>query len=112
FLILFEDPEKGSSPTPRSQAPQKAASTAKPSADSRRIAQLEAELSETRDCLQSMQEENEASREELQASNEEVQSANEELQSINEELETSKEELESANEELTTINDEMTNRYA
>ena len=70
------------------------------------------ELSETRDYLQSIQEQHEAANEELQASNEEVQSANEELQSINEELETSKEELESANEELTTVNEEMANRNA
>ena len=76
------------------------------------MAELEAELAETRDYLQSMQEQQEAANEELQASNEEVQSANEELQSINEELETSKEELESANEELTVVNEEMAHRNA
>jgi two-component system, chemotaxis family, CheB/CheR fusion protein len=80
--------------------------------ESRRIKALETELSDTRDYLQSVQEQHEAANEELQASNEEVQSANEELQSINEELETSKEELESANEELTTPNEEMSNRNA
>ena len=79
---------------------------------SRRITELEADLAETRDYLQALQEQHEAATEELQASNEEVQSANEELQSINEELETSKEELESANEELTTVNEEMTTRNA
>ncbi|HEX3720756.1 MAG TPA: chemotaxis protein CheB [Verrucomicrobiae bacterium] len=78
--------------------------------ESPRIAVLEREISETRDYLQSVQEQYEASNEELQASNEEVQSSNEELQSVNEELETSKEELESTNEELTTVNDEMANR--
>ena len=72
--------------------------------------ELERELAETRDYLQSLQEQHEAANEELQASNEEVTSANEELQSINEELETSKEELESTNEELTTVNEEMANR--
>jgi two-component system CheB/CheR fusion protein len=77
---------------------------------SRRVTGLKHELSETRDYLQSVQEQHEAANEELQTSNEEVQSANEELQSINEELETSKEELESTNEELTTINEEMANR--
>jgi two-component system CheB/CheR fusion protein len=51
--------------------------------DLRRINELETELSETRDYLQSLQEEHEASTEELQSANEEVQSANEELQSIN-----------------------------
>ena len=79
---------------------------------SRRIAELEAELGETRDYLQSMQEQHEAASEELQAANEEAQSANEELHSINEELETSKEEIESANEELATVNEQMVNRNA
>lgn len=78
----------------------------------RQVEELEAELAETRDFLQAMQEQHEAADEELQASNEEVQSANEELQSVNEELETSKEELESANEELTTLNDELSHRNA
>ena len=78
--------------------------------ESSRITELETELVETRDYLQTLQEQHEASSEELQAASEEVQSANEELQSINEELETSKEELESANEELTTVNDEMSHR--
>ena len=78
--------------------------------EAKRIAELEGDLAETREYLQSLQEQHEAANEELQAANEEVQSANEELQSINEELETSKEELESANEELTTVNEEMSNR--
>lgn len=78
--------------------------------ESSRIAYLENELAESRDYIQSVQEQFEATNEELQASNEEVQSANEELQSINEELETSKEELESTNEELTTINEELARR--
>ncbi|MGH8759619.1 MAG: PAS domain S-box protein, partial [Burkholderiales bacterium] len=72
-----------------------------------RIAELEAELGETRDYFQALQEQHDAANEELQASSEEVQSANEELQSINEELETSKEELESTNEELNTVNEEV-----
>ena len=75
--------------------------------DARRLAELQTELSETRDYFQALQEQHDATNEELQASSEEVQSANEELQSINEELETSKEELESTNEELTTVNEEM-----
>lgn len=45
--------------------------------------------------------------EELETSNEELQSTNEELQSTNEELETSKEELQSVNEELVTVNAEL-----
>ena len=108
FLVLFEDSEHilraSVSTEPRLPASKKETA--------HRLNSLETELSETRDYLQSVQEQHEAATEELQASNEEVQSANEELQSINEELETSKEELESANEELTTVNEEMANRNA
>lgn len=68
---------------------------------------LERELSETREYLQTVIEEHETTNEELQALNEELQSANEELQSTNEELETANEELQSANEELTTVNQEL-----
>lgn len=75
-------------------------------------ARLTQELADTRDYMQALIEQQEASNEELQSANEEVQSANEELQSINEELETSKEELQSSNEELATINDELSNRNA
>src|SRR5262249_30470818 len=78
--------------------------------ESHRIKALQTELSDTRDYLQSIQEQHEATKEELQASNEKVQAANKKVQSINEELETSKEELESANEELTTLNEEMSHR--
>jgi two-component system CheB/CheR fusion protein len=75
-----------------------------------RIADLEQELHESRDYLQSFREQADATGEELQGANEEVTSANEELQSINEELETSKEEIESTNEELTTVNEELASR--
>lgn len=80
-----------------------------PEQDGARLAQ---ELADTRDYMQALIEQQEASNEELQSANEEVQSANEELQSINEELETSKEELQSSNEELATVNDELSNRNA
>ena len=70
--------------------------------------QLERELRETRERLQSMAEEYETAIEELKSSNEEMVSVNEELQSTNEELETSKEELQSVNEELQTVNHELT----
>ena len=70
--------------------------------------QLERELGETRERLQSMGEEYETAIEELKSSNEEMVSVNEELQSTNEELETSKEELQSVNEELQTVNHELT----
>ena len=116
YLVFFEDAEKVGRAIPGSPSPEQpggAVRTPLPTStkeESRRVAELEGELSETRDYLQSVQEQNEAANEELQSSNEEVTSANEELQSINEELETSKEELESANEELTTVNEEMANR--
>ena len=118
FLILFEDATamRGVG----AAAPPKATDTRGGSRrervvgkkESRHVAELEAELVETRAYLQSLQEQHEAAHEDLQAANEEVQSSNEELQSINEELEISKEELESTNEELTTINEEMVNRNA
>jgi two-component system CheB/CheR fusion protein len=113
FLVLFEDSEKAGRPAASREQPSgalKMPRAADKKEPSRRVASLERDLSETRDYLQSIQEQHEAANEELQASNEEVQSANEELQSTNEELETSKEELESTNEELTTINEEMANR--
>ncbi|MES1195972.1 MAG: CheR family methyltransferase, partial [Steroidobacter sp.] len=112
FLIVFEEAQQkgGTGTTAREKANNVRVTAAGKQSESRRIADLEAELAETRDYLQSMQEHSEAVNEELQAANEEVQSANEELQSINEELETSKEELESANEELITINEEMSHR--
>ena len=118
FLVLFEDAEKkgGVVPGAPTDGPSAAALSTRRIAgkreESRRIAELDRELAETRDYLQAIQEQHGASSEELQASNEEVTSANEELQSLNEELETSKEELESANEELTTVNEEMSNRNA
>lgn len=69
--------------------------------------QMERELRETRERLQSMIEEYETALEELKSSNEELVSVNEELQSTNEEMEASKEELVSLNEELHTVNTEL-----
>ena len=123
YLIFFEDSTQlaeARAPAPEAKTPGSApvVATAKPRDTSSakeascRVIELETDLAETRDYLQSLQEQQEAALEELQASNEEVTSANEELQSTNEELETSKEELESANEELTTVNEEMANRNA
>lgn len=113
FMILFEEADKtrraASLPSP-SRKP--AASRVSMREESRRIVELEADLSQTREYLQSLQEQHESTTDELQASNEEIQSANEELQSINEELETSKEELESTNEELSTVNEEIVHRNA
>jgi two-component system CheB/CheR fusion protein len=69
--------------------------------------ELEYELTQTKERLQTVIEELETSNEELQSTNEELQSSNEELQSVNEELQTSNEELQSSNEELSTVNDEL-----
>lgn len=69
--------------------------------------QIELELRDTRERLQSMIEEYETALEELKSSNEELVSVNEEFQSTNEELEASKEELVSLNEELHTVNAEL-----
>jgi len=71
------------------------------------IGQLEKELQNAHEYLQSTVEELESANEELKSANEEAQSTNEELQSSNEELETSKEELQSLNEELLTTNYEL-----
>ncbi|MCC5938796.1 MAG: PAS domain S-box protein [Lunatimonas sp.] len=65
-----------------------------------RVRELEEELNETKEQLQTYIEEIETSNEELQSLIEELQSTNEELQSANEELETTNEELQSTNEEI------------
>ena len=69
--------------------------------------QLENELRDTREQLQSITEEHDTAVEELRSANEELHSVNEELQSTNEELETSKEEIQSINEELQTANAQL-----
>ena len=88
YLIFFEPTQARSRGLMREEAPEASGGRA----PRRRGAgwRGEEELSETRDYLQSVQEQSESANEELQAANEEVTSANEELQSINEELETSK----------------------
>ncbi|MER8953722.1 PAS domain-containing protein [Mesorhizobium sp. M0833] len=72
--------------------------------------ELERELRDTRERLQSTIEEYETALEEVKSSNEELVSVNEEAQSTNEELEASKEEMQSLNEELNTINAELTGK--
>jgi two-component system CheB/CheR fusion protein len=69
--------------------------------------QLERELRDSHERLQSFVEEYETALEELKSANEELVSINEELQSTNEELETSREEAQSVNEELNTVNSEL-----
>jgi two-component system CheB/CheR fusion protein len=76
--------------------------------------QLQSELKQNREDLETAYEELQSTNEELETTNEELQSSieelettNEELQSTNEELETTNEELQSGNEELETMNEEM-----
>lgn len=76
------------------------------SVDDRHFAQIEMELSSTRENLQTVIEELEVANEQLQIYNEELQSSNEEFQCTNEELQTVNEELQSTNEELITVNEE------
>ncbi len=82
------------------------------------VADLEAELSETRTSLQMAVESLETANEELQSSNEELLSANEELQSSNEELQSLNEELHTLNtehqikiRELIELNDDLNNYF-
>ncbi len=68
------------------------------------------ELETAYEELQSTNEELETTNEELQSTVEELETTNEELQSTNEELETMNEELQSTNEELQTMNEELRQR--
>ena len=119
FLILFEDGVASDNGRIAKETTNEATLNVYPSRLVARdsplaadTARLEHELAGTRDYLQSIIEQHEATNEELQSGNEEVQSACEELQSGNERLETSKEEIQSSNEELTTVNDELNDRNA
>ncbi len=95
-LIAFEE---------LAPAKKRAAKTPRP--NSTYVDELERELADTRENLQTTIEELETSNEEMRSINEEYQSTNEELQSANEELETSREEMQSLNEELATVNEEL-----
>jgi two-component system, chemotaxis family, CheB/CheR fusion protein len=101
ILVTFHDLKSGAPPQQRPAAAQNAVE------DESIVHQLEDELKNTREDLQSNIDQLAASNEELKASNEEVTSVNEELQSTNEEMETSKEELQSLNEELSTVNSQL-----
>ena len=98
FLVLFD----GTAGTTGRRTPRRAV-TPRPPSD-----QVEQELRDTREQLQSVTEEHETAVEELRSANEELHSVNEELQSTNEELETSREEIQSINEELQTVNAQLT----
>jgi len=92
FMVVFAD-----APGAASQA---ADGMVAPTASDEAAEQLERELNDAREQLQSTEEEYETALEELK-------SANEELQSTNEELETSREEIQSINEELQTTNTQL-----
>jgi two-component system CheB/CheR fusion protein len=105
LLLLFHD--KDAERAQERAAPLQPSIPADRNEAAHEIERLAQELATTRDYLQSVIEQQDASNEELQSANEEVQSANEELQSTNEELETSKEEIQATNEELETLNNEL-----
>ena len=111
LLVLFEAQEADTRVSVDPAAPPPVPSEpASAEEKEKRIQALEAELRTTRDYMQAIIEDQEATNEEFKAANEEIQSTNEELQSTNEELETTKEELQSMNEELATVNEELENR--
>lgn len=76
----------------------------------KRIAELESELSQLKEDIKRVTEEQQIAFEELQTTNEELLSSSEELQALNDELESSTEELQSNNEELMCVNDELRDR--
>jgi two-component system CheB/CheR fusion protein len=101
LLVLFE-PEPRPIESPLLETPE-----AVSAAGQQRILELEQELQNTHQYLQTTVEELGTSNEELRSTVEELQSSNEELQSTLEEMQTSKEELQSVNEELVTVNAEL-----
>lgn len=96
FLVIFDELENA-------DAGNAEASNVPSDANTR---ELETDLEQTKQRMQALIEEHDASQERMQAYNEELVSTNEELRSTMEELETSKEEMQSMNEELTTANQE------
>jgi two-component system CheB/CheR fusion protein len=108
FLVLFQASRQ--SLTPALHTEPAVLDTAKVSALLERNAQLEKELSQTREDMRAITEAQEAANEELQSANEELLSGNEELQSLNDELEKSKEALQSINEEISIVNTELLDR--
>jgi two-component system CheB/CheR fusion protein len=81
--------------------------TARATASSARIAELQQQLRDAYAAQEEACQQMQTTQEELKSTNEEMQSTNEELQSTNEELTTSKEEMQSMNEELLTVNNEL-----
>jgi two-component system, chemotaxis family, CheB/CheR fusion protein len=112
FVVLFDEAKDEAERGPVQLAARQTGDPVPSSDDPHQLhlAQLQEELSGTKEYLDSVIERLEASNEELRAANEEVLSSNEELQSTNEELQTSKEELQATNEELGTVNEELERR--
>ncbi len=111
FLVLFVEAQRQATPeSKKSNLQPRKPDKERSRAQELELSRLKADLRVTKDYLQSIIEEQDATNEELRSANEEIQSSNEELQSTNEELETAKEELQSTNEELTTVNEELENR--
>ncbi len=106
FLILFHDLAPGAEGLVGSRAPP----ATEPPHDVDEVARLRAEILATREYLQSLVRDHQATADDLAGVNEELVAANEELQSTNEELQSAKEELQSTNEELSTLNDELRSR--
>ena len=104
FLVLFDEIPRV---TWSGNLPKASGKSTK---DEKYVESLQKELSETKEYLQTVIEEQENVNEEVKTANEEILSSNEELLSTNEELETAKEELQSSNEELVTTNEELQNR--
>jgi PAS domain S-box-containing protein len=110
FLVVFESVPPSARPSKPLRVKPGKPLVVEETVKDRQISDLKMEIASSKETLQTIIEEQEATNEELRAALEEVQSTNEELQSTNEELETSKEELQSTNEELNTLNDEVANR--
>lgn len=107
FLILFHrvtpgDPGSASSELDPGSLPLKDKTQ-----ETGQLEALRQELATTREYLQTIIKEQDATNEEIRSANEEILSSNEELQSANEELEAAKEELQSNNDELATLNEEL-----
>jgi len=114
FLLLFEQSGPGAAAaaaagTQRGRARKETESLQRKRND-QEVLRLRSELVRTRDYVQAIIRDQEATNEELKTANEEALSSMEELQSTNEELETAKEELQSSNEELVTLNEQLQNR--
>ncbi|MGH8273983.1 MAG: CheR family methyltransferase, partial [Gammaproteobacteria bacterium] len=97
LLVLFEDLESDEAQGPPNEG------------ESDMAIQLERELRETQESLQTTIEEMETSNEELQSTSEELETGKDELQSANEELHTVNQELQSKNDELARTNDDLKN---